>query len=259
MVRPLDDEDPRIYYDGPLVVLVNRLSASASEIVTGALQDYGRAIIVGDSKTHGKGTVQSVLDLGRDASMGSLKVTTASYIRITGASTQLQGVQPDIVVPSPWDFMETGEEFLPNAIPWSMERGARFDRVADLSPMLPRLRALSEQRRRQSGAFQTYARMLARIAEMNATRELSLNLEQRRAMAETERELSDMQDRLASEESGDSAADGTNAVNDLVQTEGLSILADWVTIETEGVDALPPVQQPDAPLQSVAGWKQESP
>lgn len=260
LVRPLDDEDPRIYYNGPLVVLVNRLSASASEIVAGALQDYGRAIIVGDSKTHGKGTVQSVLDLGRDASMGALKVTTASYIRITGASTQLQGVQPDIVVPSPWDFMETGEEFLPNAIPWSMERAANFQRVADLGTIIPRLRELSEQRRRQSGAFQTYARLLARFSELNDTHELPLNLETRRQLAATERELNEMQERLAAEEERVPTADGgTNRVTDLVLTEGLSILADLVTVETVGPDALPPVEDNEGPARSVAEWKKENP
>lgn len=255
MVRPLDDEDPRVYYNGPLVVLINRLSASASEIVAGALQDYGRAVLVGDSKTHGKGTVQSVLDLGNDASLGSLKVTTASYIRITGASTQQQGVQPDIVVPSPWDFMETGEEFLPNPIPWSMESAANFRPVADLAPLLPRLRERSEQRRRQSAAFQTYARMLERIAYMNETHELPLNLDARRQLAAAERELSDMQERLADEEHGDT----TNKVNDLVLSEGLSILSDLVTIETAGLDALPPLEPMAAPEHAVADWEKEHP
>ena len=107
--KVLKDLDPNIYDEGPLIVLVNRLSASASEIVAAALQDYGRALVVGSSKTHGKGTVQTILDLARDKKMGSIKVTTASYYRINGKSTQLRGVTPDIVILSPFDYMEFGE------------------------------------------------------------------------------------------------------------------------------------------------------
>ncbi|MCE9615421.1 MAG: carboxy terminal-processing peptidase [Lentisphaerae bacterium] len=235
VTRPLDDEDPRIYYEGPLVVLVNRLSASASEIVAGALQDYGRALIVGDSKTHGKGTVQSVINLDHDDSLGQLKVTTASYIRITGASTQKQGVVPDIVVPSPWDFMDTGEEFLPNAIPFTLERSASFRPVADLNTVIPQLREQSEQRRRQNAQFQAYARLLERIAQMNDTHELTLKLDDRRQQAEAEQELTELQERLAADQDDGAEGDKDPDASDIVLSEGLSILADFITVQQPAV------------------------
>jgi carboxyl-terminal processing protease len=268
-LRSLSDEDPRVFYEGPLIVLVNRLSASASEILAGALQDYGRAVIVGDSKTHGKGTVQSVLDMGvirgdktlgeKDQNIGSLKVTTASYIRISGASTQKQGVQPDIVVPSPWDFMETGEEFLPNAIPESQELPARYSPVADLSNLVPLLRERSETRRRESPEFQAYARLLERLAQMQDEKELSLNLEKRRVLAESERELAALQERLAAvqgdagtEEGGEDPGKGEKKVEpDPVMKETLQILADWVRVER---GELPAVDEPE-----VAGWQRMTP
>lgn len=260
--RPLDDEDPRVFYSGPLVVLVNHLSASASEIVTGALQDYGRAVIVGDSKTHGKGTVQSVLDLGRDKTMGALKVTTASYIRITGAATQLQGVTPDIVVPSPWDFMETGEEHLSYPIPWSMERPADFLPVADLSGVIPMLRERSEERRRRDPQFQAYARLLERIADMNETHALPLNQEERRSLAAAERELSDLQERLASE-SAQGAAESTDPsaapVKDLVLSETLNILQDLVKVQPSANPASTADVPAAAPANMMSEWLRSTP
>lgn len=274
-LRSLSDEDPRVFYEGPLIVLVNRLSASASEILAGALQDYGRAIIVGDSKTHGKGTVQSVLDMGvirgdktlgeKDQNIGSLKVTTASYIRISGASTQKQGVQPDIVVPSPWDFMETGEEFLPNAIPESQETPARYAPVADLSRLVPLLRERSETRRRESSEFQAYARLLERLAQMQDEKELSLNLDKRRQMAESERELAALQERLAaaqgdvdsSEGGAGSGKDGKKVEPDPVMKETLQILADWVRVER---GELQTAEAPDEQAEpAVAGWQRTTP
>jgi carboxyl-terminal processing protease len=252
-IRPLDDEDPRILYEGPLVVLVNRLSASASEILAGALQDYGRALIVGDSKTHGKGTVQSVVSLGNDETMGSLKITTASYIRITGAATQLHGILPDIVVPSPWDFMETGEEFLLNPVPWSQEQPAIFRRVANLEAVLPNLRERSEARRRQDPDFQTYARFLERIVQMNETKALPLNRETRKHLAETEKELGDLQDRLTAEQGGDAAPDDAASAADLVLKEALAILADFVNVG--GAEAARSSAPPAAPArQSASTW-----
>jgi carboxyl-terminal processing protease len=253
-LRALDDEDPRLFYAGPMVVLVNRLSASASEILAGALQDYGRAVIVGDSKTHGKGTVQSVLDLGRDKNLGAIKVTTASYIRISGASTQQQGVQPDIIVPSPWDFIDTGEEFLPNSIPWSMEQPTTYHRVADLTDIVPQLRERSEQRRRQNAQFQAYARFLERIAQMNTSHELSLNLDERRHLAQTEKELSELQEKLTTEAEEDAATTNAADAADLVLTEGLNILSDLVDLEKSGTndEDAPPVDT--VPRRSVADW-----
>lgn len=112
------DYDRGVAFTGQVVVLVNTFSASASEIVAGALQDYGRALIVGGQHTYGKGTVQQLLSLPVDR-MGSVKVTNQKYYRVTGASTQFKGVVPDIIVPQSEDYLEVGEEKLPYALDWS--------------------------------------------------------------------------------------------------------------------------------------------
>ncbi len=119
----LDDDRRGTDYDGPVVVLVDQFSASASEIVAGALQDYKRALIVGTSATHGKGTVQTLADLdaavGNKVELGVLKLTIQQFFRPSGASTQRQGVVPDIVLPNPMGHIDSGERELPHAIEWS--------------------------------------------------------------------------------------------------------------------------------------------
>lgn len=128
-VKVLQDPDPDQIYDGPLVVLTNVFSASASEIFAGAIEDYGRGLIVGDEATHGKGTVQNVIDLDPslervlsrnlpDKTAGALKLTTHVFYRVSGSSTQMKGVAPHVVLPSPFDRYEFGEEHLEYALPW---------------------------------------------------------------------------------------------------------------------------------------------
>ena len=127
------DTDPDVLYDGPLVVMTSRFSASASEIVAGALQDYGRALLVGDSSTHGKGTVQTLLDVGpllrTKEELGSLKITIRKFYRASGSSTQRRGVIPDIVLPSVNNLMEVGEDSMPNALPWDTIPTAKYEPV----------------------------------------------------------------------------------------------------------------------------------
>lgn len=119
----LDDDRPGLDFDGPVIVLVDRFSASASEILAGALQDYGRAIIVGTGSTHGKGTVQTLADLDRitggGIELGVLKLTIQQFFRVSGSSTQREGVTPDIMLPDPNGYIESGERELPHAIAWS--------------------------------------------------------------------------------------------------------------------------------------------
>ena len=121
--KVLADKKAGVAYDGPVVVLVDRFAASASEIVAGALQDYQRAVIVGTGPTHGKGTVQTLADLdaatGGAIELGVVKLTVQQYFRVSGASTQREGVAPDIVLPDPAGHVESGERELDNAIPWS--------------------------------------------------------------------------------------------------------------------------------------------
>lgn len=133
-VEVLRDGDPSVAFSGNVVVLVDRFCASAAEIVAGALQDYERAVVVGTSATHGKGTVQAVIDLDRQTStksepLGLYKVTIQEYFRVSGGSTQLKGVVPDILLPDPTAFVESGERTLPHAIPWSTIPAASFVKV----------------------------------------------------------------------------------------------------------------------------------
>ena len=120
----LNDKDKSIVWDGPLVILVNELSASASEILAAAMQDYKRAIVIGSKQTYGKGTVQNVMDLNRmiknndNGDMGALKFTTQKFYRINGGSTQLEGVKSDVVVPDRYSYINIGEKDQENPLPW---------------------------------------------------------------------------------------------------------------------------------------------
>ena len=129
----LKDSDKSIVWDGPLVILVNELSASASEILAAAMQDYKRAIIIGSKQTYGKGTVQNVLDLNRmvrnntDGDMGALKFTTQKFYRINGGSTQLEGVKSDVVVPDRYSYINIGEKDNENPLPWDKIDAVSYD------------------------------------------------------------------------------------------------------------------------------------
>ena len=130
-VEVLRDKDPSVAFSGNVVVLVDRFCASAAEIVAGALQDYERAVVVGTSATHGKGTVQAVIDLDQQTRtkgdpLGLYKVTIQEYFRVSGGSTQLKGVVPDVLLPDPTSFVESGERTLPHAIPWSTIAAVSF-------------------------------------------------------------------------------------------------------------------------------------
>jgi carboxyl-terminal processing protease len=146
------DTDPNQLYSGPLVVLINRFSASAAEIAAAALQDYGRAVVVGDISTHGKGTVQSLnqlkplmMDTATDP--GELKVTIRKFYRITGASTQLKGVMPDIVLPDVFNYWtQLGESNLDNPLPWDTIDPTPYDKLNLVQPYLADLRARSDAR-----------------------------------------------------------------------------------------------------------------
>ena len=149
------DRDEAVAFDGPLVVLTSRLSASASEILAGALQDYGRALIVGDSSTFGKGTVQTIIPLSRimqnegvipGNDPGALKVTISKFYRPSGKSTQLEGVKADIVIPSAYDTPEIGESDLTNPLPWDTIPAAKYTESNSVAPALETLRTDSSRR-----------------------------------------------------------------------------------------------------------------
>ncbi|HSM62326.1 MAG TPA: carboxy terminal-processing peptidase [Gillisia sp.] len=129
----LEDKDPSIIWDGPLVILVNELSASASEILAAAMQDYKRAIIIGSKQTYGKGTVQNVIDLNQTVrsneygDLGALKLTTQKFYRVNGGSTQLEGVKSDVVVPDRYSYIDIGEKDYENPLPWDQIKAAKYD------------------------------------------------------------------------------------------------------------------------------------
>ena len=128
----LEDQDAGIDWDGPLVILVNEISASASEILAAAMQDYKRAIVIGSKQTYGKGTVQNVVDLNRwlrqnsYGDLGALKVTTQKFYRVDGGSTQLEGVKSDVVVPDRFSYIDVGEKDQENPLPWDKIRAADY-------------------------------------------------------------------------------------------------------------------------------------
>ena len=182
-VRPYDDTEAGVSWEGPLVVLTNKFSASASEILAGAIQDYHRGIIVGDEATHGKGTVQSLLDLGRQLfqrfdnapSLGAIKITMQQFYRPSGASTQLEGVKSDVVLPSLTTHLPVGEGDLDHAIPFDRVQPARYTAVDRVSAALvERLRERSESRVEGRKEFAKLADDVARYQRRKDEQTISL-------------------------------------------------------------------------------------
>jgi carboxyl-terminal processing protease len=180
-----DDPDPAIFYSGPLIVLVDRFSASASEIFAGAIQDYGRGLIIGQ-QTYGKGTVQNAHPLnytifGRKPELGQLNVTIGKYYRITGESTQDRGVAPDIMLPSLIDANEVGESTRDRALPWDHIEPASFKVEGDLKPIAASLQKLHDERTNNSADFRYLHDDIAALEAMRNQKTLSLNLKTREA------------------------------------------------------------------------------
>ncbi len=184
----LQDRDSDIAYDGPLSVMVDRFSASASEIFAGAIQDYGRGLILGE-QTFGKGTVQSLVDLNRftadpQQEAGRLKLTIAKFYRITGSSTQKEGVTPDILFPSASRSDEVGESAATNALPWDSIQATRFERYGNLEQLVPALRQRHEERSARDEAYQAFVAELDKINTIAERTVVSLNREQRQSERE---------------------------------------------------------------------------
>ena len=235
MVLPVPNMDPAMAFRKPMVVLINRTSASASEIVAGALQDYGRAVVIGDSQSHGKGTVQTVMPLGAEK-MGSMKATTASFYRITGASTQRKGVASDIVIPSMLDGLDIGEDKLPGALPWTQVESALYIPVSDVIKFVPLLKEQSAKRLASNNRYARYCSLVRHVQELNEKTEVPLELNARRKIMKAENEMRTVED----EEMGPATKSGAD--EDVVLDEALNILSDLVDaagggdipMETEG-------------------------
>ncbi|NCD33969.1 MAG: hypothetical protein EOL87_11215 [Spartobacteria bacterium] len=211
------DSDKGVIFDGPLIVMVNRQSASASEILAGALQDYGRAILVGDSKTHGKGTVQSLVPLRRrNPRLGSLKITTQGFYRIAGGSTQLKGVEPDITIPSLLDYMDLGEEFLPGALEWSQVKPVSHDMDDRWEKWLGELTLRSEARRAGSDRFHAYSELLDYLGARRQAGEVTLVESERLPVMKKEKEMAEY---IASAEEEGAVPDPVDPADDDVTTD----------------------------------------
>lgn len=196
-VQVKDSDDKKPIYTGPMVMLIDKTSASASEILAGALQDYNRAVIIGDSSTFGKGTVQQPMDIGRMLPLfavrnkaGFLKVTIQKFYRPSGSSTQMDGVVPSIVFPNILDVLDVGEAYLDNALPHDRIRPAPDFKALDVQALfLPRLKALSQERVEKSNDFKYVVEDIMKAKERLKENKVSLN----KKVRETELGESDVQ------------------------------------------------------------------
>ncbi len=178
------DKGAAVVWDGPLGVLINRGSASASEIFAAAIQDYGRGIIIGEP-SFGKGTVQTMVNLDRvakseQAKFGELKMTVAQFFRINGGTTQLHGVKPDIIFPSASDPAEFGESSYDNALPWVQIKAAEYAPVGNLAVLVPTLLMRHEARVKQDKDFQDLQEDIAEVKRQREKNLISLNEAKRR-------------------------------------------------------------------------------
>jgi carboxyl-terminal processing protease len=192
----LDDPDPvaRVAYNGPMAVLVDRFSASASEIFAGAIQDYARGVIIGQ-QTFGKGTVQNLYSLDQyfrsedEKGFGQLTLTIGKYYRVTGASTQHRGVHPDIALPSTIDTEIVGESARENALPWDTVQTTRFSAGSPLDSTIESLIASHDARSKDDPNFRYQVNRIQAGKRIREQKTVSLNIDERRAARE--RELSD--------------------------------------------------------------------
>jgi carboxyl-terminal processing protease len=236
------DPDPELVYGGPLAVLVNRFSASASEIFAGAIQDYGRGIIIGEP-TFGKGTVQSLIDLDRfvsdpESKLGRLRLTMAQFFRVNGGSTQFRGVVPDIIFPTAEESQEEGERSLENALPWAKIRAARYDSKQLAS--LQRQREAHRQRIQSDPGFKFLIEEEKLLRKLRDQELLSLKEGERRAeWQERENHRKERENRfrvfaglppLSEEESEDEdfSEEETEAIKRIGINEAARILADFI-------------------------------
>ena len=235
-----DDDNGKVVYDKPMIVLVNRLSASASEIFAGAIRDYGRGIVIGDSKTHGKGTVQTIQHLdpmmpfmvGKKIKGGSVKITIAKFYRVNGESTQLKGVVPDIIFPSFFDVMDLGEDKLDNPLPWDTIAPAKFRKsagAAALEKMIPGLKERSAARVAASKDFQALNADIARFKKIQDEKEVSLNLEKRWVNYQEEKKVEEEQ--LKMFKLDQDSKEKEKKQKDIYLDESLNVLLDMITLK----------------------------
>ncbi len=238
------DSDPHEAYTGPLAVLVNRNSASASEIFAAAIQDYGRGLIVGEP-TFGKGTVQSLVDLGQFSphkqDLGRLRLTIAQFFRVRGGSTQHKGVVPDVVFPTAKGSGKHGERSLDNALPWASIQAAEY-RAVNQVPQTPMLQRKHERRVARDSGFNFLVEQNQEFNDMEARKEVSLvESERRKEWDEREKRALERHNRLRAlrglpalnkldddEDEFEEKEDDPEGINRIMQEEAAHILADFI-------------------------------
>ena len=232
---PIPPGNP-IAFRKPMVVLTDRASASASEIVAGHLQDTGRAIVIGDWRTHGKGTVQTVMGLGPEK-YGSIKVTTARFYRINGRSTQVEGVPADIHLPSLLDSLDIGEDKLTYALPFSSINPADYRLSWDMHKYVKALRDLSIARTSANEKFKKHRENVKGMRAISDREEVSLEYAARKAQMAADRELRELDDEANEDDDEETAAKkrrrkrNERKENDVVLDESYKVLMDLVRMK----------------------------
>jgi len=225
----------RAVYDGPLLIMLNRYSASASEILAGAMHDYQRAILAGDTTTFGKGTVQNIFQLPEG--YGALKVTIAQFYRVSGWSTQNRGVETSLVLPSLYNARDIGESTLDNALPWRSIDQVSYRVSGNLKKVLPKLKQLSENRIANSEFFQKVKEdvqeYLTTIKPLKYTSILKMQEDDLRRKTQRDQELESASEKADEDNSDDTEIEEEKKEiqRDEYMKESLEILSDYIKLQ----------------------------
>jgi carboxyl-terminal processing protease len=242
------DRERGVAWDGPLAVLVNRTSASASEIFAAAMQDYGRALVIGQN-TYGKGTVQNLIDLDQvgendKPKFGQVKLTVAQFFRVNGGSTQHRGVEPDLVFPSLIDPEQWGESAIDNALPWTEIAPVAIERRGEFGPLVPMLEQRHTRRVAGDAEFQYLLEDVRIVEERRAERTLSLLESRRKAERDADAERAAARSEARKAASGQSAAARAAAA---ARAEREARLDDGLTADERPIDGSDDEDAPEPP------------
>ena len=238
-VKVENDDNASCLYKGPLLLLVSKLSASAAEIFAGAMQDYNRAIIVGDKSTHGKGTVQTVFDLSSlikpfdflDYKLGAIKITNAMFYRINGSSTQIRGVTPDITFNSLTDSLGIGENELDHALPWDYIDPAPHKDYKEIKPFINELNLKSIERRKDNKEFKKLDNLITLYNKIKNDKKVSLNKEKRLTKYQEEKKILKSQKEILNSTISQEEKDKDQDLDkDIFLNECVNIMSDYIEI-----------------------------
>ena len=247
-VKNRNDTDPACHWDGPLLIMVNHYSASSTEIFAAAIQDYKRGVIMGDWKTHGKGTLQTLNSLQRflrhkepfrERRGGTLRLTTGKFYRVNGGSTQRRGVTPDIVFPSFNDHKKIGDTHLPFGMEWDTIDQAQYDIRIDVTAHIPLLREQSQARVTIKPSYDDFVADVAEAAERAKRKSVPLQIDQRRAFRQESRDWSKRVGKYAKLLKDE----GTKKNTDWRLDEAMRIIADLIDLTEKATLAAPREEQ----------------